>query len=221
MGLLILIPAPSRRDFKQREPRVLHLGSINNVAVNIDGDVLIGNSDHAYISDSSISCKRFIIKANHLTVNAFSPSITSIYCEEGIQSLYDNPFMVTTNSSGIIKVNIPSSLVQIRANKLGIFIASAKKVYRFSKPISHKRSAVNGFCSIFFQRSIHYAPGLSASCLAFAFEGEAVCYHGDEFTISNAKNRYFCLISHKIEQSSLWLRQPWPAVSPWSWRTSG
>jgi hypothetical protein len=40
--------------------------------------------------------------------------------------------------------------------------------------------------------SIPCAPRLSSSGLSFSLEGEAVCDHSDEFTISNAKSCYFC-----------------------------
>ena len=75
-------------------------------------------------------------------------------------------------------------MVQNRANKLGIFIASAKKVYRFNKPISLKFSAVYSLSTKSCQAPIPCVPRLSSSGLAFAFEGKAVRNHGDKFAIS-------------------------------------
>ena len=101
-------------------------------------------------------------------------------------------YLLSVRNSPAKQNNIPGSLVQIRANKPGIFIASAKKVYGFNGPISLKFSAVYSLSTKSCQAPNPCVPRLSSSGLSFSLEGETVCNHGDKFAISSAKSYNFC-----------------------------
>ena len=81
----------------------------------------------------------------------------------------------------------PLFIGSIRANKLGVFIASAKKVYSFNKPISLKFAAVHRcggeHCEVGISPKSLAAQGFASHTSVLAAQGKAVRYHGDEFTI--------------------------------------
>lgn len=82
--------------------------SINNMSINVDNTVKIGENDNAHITDSSIFCKELQINSKNLLINAFSPSITTICSTSPMKALVPPPLNISLNCSGEIQIDIPN-----------------------------------------------------------------------------------------------------------------
>lgn len=81
--------------------------NLRNTAIDVEGTVIIGASDNAYIIDSSLCCNRLIINSKALSISAYAPCTTTIICTESMEAKV--PALNTSvNGDGDVCVDIPN-----------------------------------------------------------------------------------------------------------------
>ena len=82
--------------------------SVTNTSINVEGDVSVGRNENAHITDSAIFCKKLKINTKNLGVNAFSPSVTTICCTEGMELSKASPLNILVKNDGTIQIDVPN-----------------------------------------------------------------------------------------------------------------
>lgn len=81
--------------------------NMRNTAIDVEGTILVGAGDNAYIIDSSICCNQLIINSKALSITAYAPSATTII-SRGLMESKAPVLNTATNGNGNIYIDIPN-----------------------------------------------------------------------------------------------------------------